>query len=347
MRKFENIGRIKVFIKDPNKKNVFKIIKELFVLFFVKKEIPFYYFKYIYKKNVENYLDYLSTKEVVKMGYSRILHKAEYNSIIENKLCFSLFMENTSIKTPKLVAYNFGVNFFIDGDVELVTDKQSVIAFFQKVFLKIDKEALFFRPLSDYGGKGCFKITKQNYKEELEEKYKALLNGDYVHTEIIEQHERISKIHNKSVCTLRLVSLITHDNKIEIIGGFMRFGVGNSVVDNSSSGGFLVGINLKDGSLKNKGHFMLDYGGGEIYKHPDSDFEFFGFEIPFFEEACNEVVNAVKLIPERFVGWDVAITKDGPTIIEGNCTPHVPSLDIAYGGLLKNHHVKNLINELK
>ena len=127
----------------------------------------------------------------------------------------------------------------------------------------------------------------------------------------------------------------------------MRFGVGNSPVDNASSGGFFVGINLNDGTLKSSGLFMLEYGGGKIHEHPNSGFKFEGFKIPYFKEACKEVVNAVKIIPDRFIGWDVAIAQNGPMIVEANWDPHIFLSDYAYGGLLKNQHIKNLIEELK
>ena len=91
MRKFENIGRVVVFLRDPNKKSFTKIIKELVTLMVKKKEIPLYYFKYLYRKRIENYLDYLSAKELSKIGYSELLHKSDYHSLIDNKLFFALF----------------------------------------------------------------------------------------------------------------------------------------------------------------------------------------------------------------------------------------------------------------
>lgn len=55
-------------------------------------------------------------------------------------------------------------------------------------------------------------------------------------------------IHSKSINTLRIASFITSDNTVEIISPFLRFGVGNSDVDNLSSEGFFVEVNLADGT---------------------------------------------------------------------------------------------------
>lgn len=347
MRKFENIGRIKIFIKDRNKKSTLLIIKEVFVLIKTKKEFPFYYFKYLYKKDVKNYLDYLSTGEINAIGRSKQLHNPGYNSILDNKLYFTLLVAKSTLNIPKLVSYNLGNSFYFNDSIKEIRNKSELIVFFENIFAKSKIEGIFFRPLSNYGGKGCFKLTRIGFKTELEEKLDLLMNENYVHTEIIKQHEDIDKINDKSVSTLRIISFITPENQTKIISAFMRFGVGNSVVDNSSSGGFFVGVNMNDGTLKKTGHYLFEYGGGVIYEHPDSGFKFEGFLVPYFKEACKEVLKGVKVIPDRFIGWDVAITQNGPIIVEGNRRPNLLSAEIGYGGLLKNQYIKKLVEDLK
>ena len=347
MRNFENIGRIKVFIKDPNKKSFLKIIKEVFVLIITKKEIPFYYFKYLYRKDVKNYLDYLSTGEYQAIASSHLLHKPEYKSLLENKLFFALLSEKSSLNTPKLISYNLGNTFYYSNTVKQIYNKSDLVSFFEQVLTVNNLEGLFFRPPSDTGGKGCFKLTITGLKNELDARFDSLINGYYVHTKIIEQHKEINKIHDKSVNTLRIISLITSENHPEIISVFMRFGVGDGVVDNASSGGFFVGVNIDEGTLKDTGHYLSEYGGAKIKKHPDSGFIFEGFKVPYFKEAFEEVLKGIKVIPDRFIGWDVAITPKGPIIVEANSVPHLHISNIANEGLLKNPHIKKLLEELK
>ena len=347
MRNFTNIGRIKVFIKDPNKKSFLKIIKEVFILVITKKEIPFYYFKYLYRKDVKNYLDYLSIGEANAIGSSHLLHKPEYKSLLENKLFFALLSEKSPLNTPKLISYNLGNTFYYNNTVKQIYNKSDLVRFFEQVFTVNNLEGLFFRPPSEYGGKGVFKLTRTGLKNELDVRFDSLINGYYVHTKIIEQHKEINKIHDKSVNTLRIISLITSENHPEIISVFMRFGVGDSVIDNASSGGFFVGVNIDEGTLKDTGHYLSQYGGAKIKKHPDSGFIFEGFKVPYFKEACEEVLKGIMVIPNRFIGWDVAITPNGPIIVEANSNPHLQISNIANGGLLKNPHIKKLLEELK
>lgn len=342
---FTNPGRIKVFINDPNKKNLIKICKEVLVLWVTRRELPMYYFKHLYKKEVKNYKDYLSTDLNNRLQCSPKLKKEEYTSILSNKLNFSLYCEKNNIPTPKLIGHNFGKSFFSGNGIREISTINELIHFYESVFESINVKAIFFRPLSLYGGQGCFKLSRENFQKKLQSEYNNLMNGNYAHTEVIEQHPEINAIYSKSINTLRI---LTHmDNgKVDVITSSIRFGVKGSVVDNTSSGGLSLGISQKFGTLKRTAYFNLEFGGEQTIKHPDTGFEFNNFKIPYFKEACELVKNASKHIPNGMVGWDVAVTPSGPTLIEGNEDPSLFMSDILEGGLLKNPKMLKMIARL-
>lgn len=341
---FKDPGRIKVFLKDPNKKNYFKIVKEIMVLWVTKRELPMYYFKHIYKKEIKNYRDYLGTAEIARMHTSKKLHKLEYTSIISNKLNFVLYCERNAIKTPRLISYNFGSSFFFKDRI-CISNLGNLIDFYKNVFDSDHVEAIFFRPLGLFGGSGCFKLDRDTFSMQLEAEYDNLVSGDYTHTEVIKQHEEINAIYSKSINTLRILTHFEKGN-VGIISSLMRIGVGGSIVDNATSGGLFIGIDQEQGTLKRKAYRNLKFGGEELEKHPDTGFEFNNFQIPFFEEACTLAIDAAKYIPNGLVGWDIAIAPDGPTIIEGNELPSLFLSDVAYGGFMKNEQMKKLINQI-
>ena len=42
-------------------------------------------------------------------------------------------------------------------------------------------------------------------------------------------------------------------------------------------------------------------------------------KVPYVKEAFDMALEAALVVPElRYVGWDIAITEDGPVFIEGN-----------------------------
>ncbi len=133
-----------------------------------------------------------------------------------------------------------------------------------------------------------------------------------------------------------------HNGDVNIISSFFRMGTAGAVVDNIASGGMFVGIDHNSGTLKQEGYRNLEFGGEVLRNHPDTNFEFMGFKIPYYNEACELVQKATKTIPNRLIGWDVAITPTGPTIIEGNEHPDLYAADLAYGGLLNNEQIKRI-----
>lgn len=340
-------GRIKFFLKDPNKKDILTIIKEVVNLWIIKKEIPFYYFKHIYKKDVSNYKDYLGTKEGSLIHKSKGLHKPEHVTIMRNKLAFGQYFEKVGLPTPKLLCFNHNNEFVYRDQSTFVNSKDDVVGFFQNGLESTGNTEMFIRPLSLEGGVGCFKLNLNNCKSKVDYHYEDFLAGSFVCTEVIKQHPEINNIFDKSINTIRMLSFIDKDNNIRLISAAMRFGIGDSVVDNGSSGGFFVGIDLETGTLKDKGHQFNEHGGATPTEHPDTGYVFGDFKIPFFDESRELVKKALEHLPTGFAGWDIAITPSGPTLIEANENPHLHLSDMAYGGLSKNPHIKQLIDDLK
>ncbi|WP_438712202.1 sugar-transfer associated ATP-grasp domain-containing protein [Aquimarina muelleri] len=338
--------RLSVFLKDENRKELFLIIKEAVVFWVVKRELPYFYFgKFLYRKDIENYKDYLSSKEIDKITLSKNLHHFQYASLLRNKLAFSFYIENNNMPIPSLVSYNLANRFFYQSKVVKLTNKDSLYEFFKDLFDKTGKTKVFVKAITEMGGTGAFLITQQNLKKEVHNYGTYILANDCIHQEVIEQHKAINELYKHSVNTIRFDTYIDKKNNIHILSAFMRFGRGGSVVDNGSLGGFYVSIDIKKGTLKGKSHQLMKYGGEQLSKHPDTEMFFHDFEIPYFEESCELIKKAVSYIPDRIIGWDIAISNKGPVIIEGNDNNSFVTSDIAYGGYLKHPLFKEIMEE--
>lgn len=312
-----------------------------------KKEIPFYYFKYLYRKSVTNYKDYLSTKEGALIQGSSKFHKDELLSIISNKLSFSLYCKKNKLPFSELISYNLNSNYFYNGTLFKVKNESDLYHFFKTVFEQSNLDYLFIKPLALYGGVGCFKLSKNNLKVDIHNCYDTIIGKGYIHEKVIEQHPEIEKIHSKSINSVRLLTYIDKANKNNILVAYMRFGIGDSIVDNVSSGGFQVGINLETGTFKELGYQDMEFGGTDYKSHPNSGFVFKDFKIPYFKEIIDLTYKATDFLPDRIVGWDIAITPNGPVLIEANEFPSIFAPDIIYGGLHKHPKIKEMFTELK
>lgn len=163
------------------------------------------------------------------------------------------------------------------------------------------------------------------------------LQGRAIVQEYIQQHPRIAEIASSSVNTIRLVTLCTKSGEVILVSAAMRFGVGNAHVDNWSSGGIAVGVDHHTGRLM---EVAFDKHGNRFRVHPDTQQAFLGFQLPFWEETVEiatrlqTAINVYKLI-----GVDVAITPDGPILIEMNANPDIVFQEQTAGPLLQDRRV--------
>jgi hypothetical protein len=133
----------------------------------------------------------------------------------------------------------------------------------------------------------------------------------------IEQHPDINRLSPSGLNTVRMITHVNNKGDVDFLGARMRISV-NSHVDNLASGNIAASIDLMTGKICRPGVYS-DITKPEVTKHPITGIELVGYQIPFWKEIM-EVSGKIALHrPEnRGVGWDIAVTKDGPDFIEGN-----------------------------
>lgn len=175
------------------------------------------------------------------------------------------------------------------------------------------KEKIVYKPLDLSLGQG-FKIIDCN--DSLESIYKDIKEQKIgIIEDYIIQHPELNKIAS-SVNTIRVVTFNTGKD-CQIISACLRMGVGKSV-DNFCAGGIAAGIDLKTGKVNTT---AIDKKKHRYKEHPISKVKLEGFQIPYWNEVIKLVKKCYNLVPEvRYIGFDVAITKEGPIIVEGNAS---------------------------
>lgn len=197
-----------------------------------------------------------------------------------------------------------------------------------------NSKKVFYKPIDGHHGDGAkpFEINEENITDVFQE---LASYPEGVVEQYVVQHPKMSELSPAAVNTVRIVSVssttqpvTSGGEKIEIAYAALKMGGKNSIVDNLVGGGVVAGIDLSTGQLVTD---AADEEGNVYSKHPATDKEIKGFEIPFFAEAIELVKTACeKKQLEGYLGWDIAITEDGPVMIEVNTVPGVILFSLPY-----------------
>ena len=140
--------------------------------------------------------------------------------------------------------------------------------------------------------------------------------NDYVE-EFIRQHESLNRLSPSGLNTVRVVTQLNQADEPEILGVRLRITV-NSVVDNLAAGNIAASVDAETGLVDGPGVYS-DITLADVDVHPVTGVILKGFQIPFWPETLAMIREAAKTdIGNRSIGWDVAITQEGPELIEGN-----------------------------
>ncbi len=243
-----------------------------------------------------------------------------YICLLRDKFLFEAFCKKVGIYTPS----NIGL--INKGELYLLEQKSFVPL---DAIQTIEMDAFCKRDVS-YGGGLTQNIIKLSVNEgrlyindsqSTFNSFKQLLGRDtwIIQERIKNQSPEYAKFHPHSINTIRIVTVKT-DSSIDILCSFFRMGVNNSYVDNLSSGGIFVDIDVTDGTMRKWGFYKPGCGfKTKSDRHPNSNIVFEGYAIRNWEEILQYVKNAHKLFYGfHSIGWDVCITDQGPMLIEGN-----------------------------
>lgn len=188
-------------------------------------------------------------------------------------------------------------------------------------FLK-DKDRIFAKPDVGESGKGIERLAKADFQS-TEELYRYIKTRNFgVVGEVIVQHEAMMKLYPNSVNTLRIVTLLTGSperREAQCVYAVVKIGAGGKYVDNLENGGMFCPIDYETGKITGVGHTSALT---TLTHHPETGVKLEGYTIPYVKEAIELCKKAAMEEPKmRFVGWDCAITPNGPVIVEGNDYP--------------------------
>lgn len=250
--------------------------------------------------------------------------------VLRNKFLFGIVAEALGIRTPE----NLGI--ILNYKVYSIKEKREISL---NAYLNNNLD-VFIKDVSGECGTGIFSLKS--------EAGKVILNGEVIEVEMlfsllkpdvqyivqkrIIQHESIDRLYNQAINTIRLCTV--HDpftHQICILPPLLRIGTLGNKVDNWAKGGLAVGIDKQCTCLKEYGFYKPGYG-TKTNRHPDSGVIFKDYQIPYLSEALEMATFFHRhLNGIHSIGWDIAITPEGPCFVEGNDNWEVSLMQICSG----------------
>lgn len=179
-------------------------------------------------------------------------------------------------------------------------------------------QRIIIKPRGGAGGDGVHILDKADMGDDIDAVLLSELTGarkyGLVAEELIDQDERMASFHPGSVNCIR-ISTVRLNDRVETFHSFVKIGMGDTAVDNMNHGGFLAAIDEATGVIVNARDDM-----GKSYTvHPESGVQMVGFTVPHWPEALALAKELAMITPSnRWTGWDLALSKDGMVMVEGN-----------------------------
>lgn len=148
------------------------------------------------------------------------------------------------------------------------------------------------------------------------EMFDSLLKcGKHILEEKIIQTLEMAAFNESSVNTVRAITFNTrHGFKVPYC--MIRTGRQGAFVDNSGIGGIQAEIDFETGIVVSDAY---DEYGGIYTNHPASGTAFRGYKFSEWDHLKELIFSSAAKVPQiKFIGWDLAHTKDGWVIVEGN-----------------------------
>jgi len=256
--------------------------------------------------------------------------------------------------------FSSAVNSWLDVDVFM--DKYATYKTFKPYYMReaisiskpthfsrflefVNKHPVFVKKRVDrWGGESVDMVNMTECgKTERECFHEIIGEGKCILEELVLQSETMAALNASSVNTVRCVTYNTKKG-IVIPNDFIRTGHDGVFVDNGGRGGIIIGIDFETGRLATEGVTMR----GEVFTaHPDTGIRFKGYQLPEWQQMLDLCMEMSAKVPSvKYISWDMAHTKKGWVVVEGNYAGRFIGQQAAFGRGMKSdiHEVMRIID---
>lgn len=285
--------------------------------------------------------DYVTDKQFFLRIFKKHVPEA-INTLVDNKALFYQHCIHHDIPTIPIIC---GIGQQPDGIVPYVDTLEQ----WERVIESAPTE-LFIKPVCGAHGNGTLAVRRVGQQlffgqDEVtgspKTLFRSLLDRSKKETALLVQprvraHSKLREISSANgLPTARVVTAFI-ENRAQIVLTAARLSVGANITDNfsrGSSGNLAAAIDPTSGSLSEAwSSARSDWPVMQATDfHPDTGKPIRGVVFPMWEEVIDLALRAQNSLPRlRTTGWDIAVTDQGPLLVEANCYYGVALLEVAY-----------------
>ena len=257
--------------------------------------------------------------------YLNVLNPIKYYSLARNKYLTHKLLEDAGVRKAILYCYYQPAGVFNDAD-RIASNHDGV----KRILKRQDVTQCVIKATESSHGENVLVVNKLVYHDNDVEMH--LYNGEclllstlltdspLIFESVIKQSNQLSSFNESSINTIRFMTTLYPDGHAKIIAAFLKIGRAGRCVDNAGDGGNVdTSIDLASGMIQ----YAIKFDGwrhiSDIDRHPDSGCQLNGITINDWERIKQEVIRFQQAFPYcKAVGWDIAITDNGPVVIEVN-----------------------------
>lgn len=315
---------------------------------------PWYYILELYDDDKRHRAaEYLNRFETKYFAY-RFVRK--YRAVSADTLDTTLFLSNKALFAQRCEAHGLAAI----PALLVAADNRISLGFGGEETAALPQFDLFFKPLTGAGGQGAERWDYEkpgHYRSshgmrrseaELLDHLRALAERKhYIVRPRCVNRDEISNLSNGALSTVRVMTCRNECDECEVTTAVFRMAQGKTaIVDNFHAGGIVAPVDIHTGVLG----YGIDggkLGGGarRFESHPDTGGRIAGRGLPCWQEVLDLARSAhVKAFADQVaVGWDIALTNEGPRLVKGNKGPCVDLLQRPHGEPLGTSRLGELL----
>ncbi len=243
--------------------------------------------------------------------------------ILKNKEKFNYECKKNNISSPKTIGL------FEDGVANILEKRLPKMDLFSKEKNGRQSSGIYkwsYENNKWYSKRGV-KFGHERLVRYLSEESKV--RGELILQPCYHNHESWQPFTSGALATVRILMGRSKEGAVPIAAA-LRMPTGSEVGDNFHLGGIASPVNLKTGRL---GPAVRKQEIDPLYfdRHPDTEAQLTGTELPSWGKVVECARNVHDVFDAPIIGWDIALTSQGPFVIEGNAIPGAALVQIPHG----------------